>query len=175
MARAELAEGLLGLDLRDPGAARAAAVNQGLVGAGLEVSEVRTARRPLREVLLELTSGRTGGADSLRKWPAAWGLLLVTPVLVLLSDYVAQFISYLNLTPADYATYGTPARNLPALLPGQFNIIAVNQFNFSGTAPFIVLGAVMAGGDWGRGTITTALLQKPGRAKTFAGQPSRWQ
>ncbi len=64
--RAELADGLLGLDLRDPGAARAAAVNRELVGAGLDVSEVRTARRPLREVLLELTSGRTGGADSLR-------------------------------------------------------------------------------------------------------------
>jgi hypothetical protein len=66
VARTELAGGRLGLDLRDHGAARAAAVNRGLVGAGLEVSEVRTVRRPLREVLLELTSGRTGGADSLR-------------------------------------------------------------------------------------------------------------
>ena len=63
----------------------------------------------------------------LRKWPAAWGLLLVTPVLVLLSDYVAEFISYLNLTPADYAAYGTPAQSFPALTPSQFNIIAVNQ------------------------------------------------
>jgi ABC-2 type transport system permease protein len=106
----------------------------------------------------------------LRKWPAAWGLLLVTPVLVLLSDYVAEFISYLNLTPADYAAYGTPAQSFPALTPSQFNIVAVSQFTFSGTAPFIVLGAVMAGSDWGRGTITTALLQRPGRAKTFAGQ-----
>jgi ABC-2 type transport system permease protein len=106
----------------------------------------------------------------LRKWPAAWGLLLVTPVLVLLSDYVAEFVSYLNLTPADYAVYGTPSEAFSSLTPSQFNIIAVNQFNFSGTAPFIVLGAVMAGSDWGRGTITTALLQRPGRAETFAGQ-----
>jgi ABC-2 type transport system permease protein len=106
----------------------------------------------------------------LRKWPAAWGLLLVTPVLVLLNSYVAGFISYLNLIPADYAVYGTPAQSFPALTPSQFNIIAVSQFTFSGTAPFIVLGAVMAGSDWGRGTITTALLQKPGRATTFAGQ-----
>jgi ABC-type multidrug transport system ATPase subunit len=64
---AELADGLLGLDLRDPGPARAAAVNKQMVGAGLDVSEVRTARRALREVLLELTGGRTGGADSLRR------------------------------------------------------------------------------------------------------------
>jgi hypothetical protein len=46
----------------------------------------------------------------------------------------------------------------------------VGQFTFSGTAPFIVLGAVMAGGDWGRGTITTAQLQRPDRARTFTGQ-----
>ena len=34
--------------------------------AGLEVSELRTRRRPLQEVFLELTGGRSGGADSLR-------------------------------------------------------------------------------------------------------------
>ena len=106
----------------------------------------------------------------LRRWPAAWGLMLVTPVLVLLSDYVAEFIFYLTLTPTDYSTYGTPAQNLQSLLPSQFNIIAVSQFSIYGTTPFIVLGAAMAGGDWGRGTITTALLQGPGRARTFAGQ-----
>jgi ABC-2 type transport system permease protein len=106
----------------------------------------------------------------LRKWPAAWGLLLVTPALVLLSDYIGEFISYLNLTPADYATLGTPSQALGSLTLSQFNIIAVMQFNFSGTAPFIVLGAVMAGGDWSRGTIATSLLQRPGRARTFAGQ-----
>jgi len=106
----------------------------------------------------------------LRKWPAAWGLLLVTPLLVLLYDYVAEFISYLNLIPADYATYGTPSQDFGSLTLSQFNIIAVNQFNFSGNAPFIALGAVIAGGDWGRGTVTTALLQRPGRAASFAGQ-----
>ena len=106
----------------------------------------------------------------LRKWPAAWGLLLVTPLLILCSGYVANFIGYLTLTPADYATWGTPGMILPSMLPSQFNITAVNQFTFSGTAPFIILGAIMAGGDWGRGTITTALLQRPGRARTFAGQ-----
>jgi len=106
----------------------------------------------------------------LRKWPAAWGLLALTPLLVLLSDYVAEWIFYLTLTPAYYSTEGTPAQNLQGLLPSQFNIIAVFQFTFAGTAPFIVLGAAMAGGDWGRGTITTALLQGPGRARTFAGQ-----
>jgi len=55
------------------------------------------------------------------------------------------------------------------MLPGQFAIIAVNEFTFC--APFIVLGAAVAGGDWGRGTIRTALLQGPGRVATFATRP----
>lgn len=46
--------------------ARAAAVTRELVGAGLAVSEVRADRRPLREVFLDLTGRRTGGADSVR-------------------------------------------------------------------------------------------------------------
>ena len=57
---------LLGLVLPEPGPGRAAAVNRQLVEAGLAVSELRTRRRPLREVFLELTGGRSGGADSLR-------------------------------------------------------------------------------------------------------------
>src|ERR1700722_20361620 len=106
----------------------------------------------------------------LRKWPAAWGLLAITPLLVLLSDYVAEWIFYLTLTPAYYSSEGTPAQNLQGLLPSQFNIIAVSQFTFAGTAPFIVLGAAMAGGAWGRATIATAWRQGPGRARSFAGQ-----
>ena len=57
---------LLSLVLPEPGVGRAAAVNRQLVEAGLAVSELRTRRRPLREVFLELTGGRSGGADSLR-------------------------------------------------------------------------------------------------------------
>jgi ABC-type multidrug transport system ATPase subunit len=64
---AERAGELLSLALRDVGLSQAAAVNRQLVEAGLDVSEVRTERRPLREAFLELTGGRTGGADSLRR------------------------------------------------------------------------------------------------------------
>jgi ABC-type multidrug transport system ATPase subunit len=77
---AERAGELLSLALRDQGSdqgsdqgpddqgrSQAAAVNRRLVEAGLEVSEVRTERRPLRDVFVELTGGRTGGADSLRR------------------------------------------------------------------------------------------------------------
>jgi ABC-2 type transport system permease protein len=106
----------------------------------------------------------------LRKWPAAWGLLLVTPAVTLVTYYVVGFVFYLTATPAQYAQPGTPAQNLPSLLPGQFVIVALTQFSFSAVAPFVVLGAVMAGGDWERGTVGTALLAGPGRIRTGAGQ-----
>jgi ABC-type multidrug transport system ATPase subunit len=62
---------MLSVAMREHGPSQAAAVNRQLVEAGLEVSEVRTERRPLRDVFLELTGGRSGGADSLRQ-PAGW-------------------------------------------------------------------------------------------------------
>jgi ABC-2 type transport system ATP-binding protein len=62
-------DGLLAVAVPDLTPARAAAINRQLVGAALAVSELRTVRRPLREVFLELTGGRTGGADSVRGRP----------------------------------------------------------------------------------------------------------
>jgi ABC-2 type transport system ATP-binding protein len=61
-----LSDGSLTLTVPDLTAAGAAAITRQLVGAGLEVSEVRAVRRPLREVFLMLTGRRTGGADSVR-------------------------------------------------------------------------------------------------------------
>ncbi len=65
-----LADGALALALAEVTPARAAATNRELVGAGLAVSEVREVRRPLRDVFLDLTGRRTGGADSLRPRPS---------------------------------------------------------------------------------------------------------
>ena len=104
----------------------------------------------------------------LRRSKVAWVLVLTTPVLTLFTIYLLQFLGYLGDTPALYAQEGTPEQALEGLLPGQFNIQAIEQVAI--TVPFIVLGAVIAGGDWSRGTIKTALLAGPSRARTFAGQ-----
>ena len=105
----------------------------------------------------------------LRKWPAAWGLLLVVPAATLLPYYVVSFVVYLTDTPAEYAQQGSPAMILPSLLPSQYVIVALTLLP-STTAPFVVLGAVLGGGDWNRGTIRTSLLAGPGRVRTAAGQ-----
>jgi ABC-type multidrug transport system ATPase subunit len=66
---AEVSDGMLALALSRTGPAEAAAVTRELVAAGLQVSEVRTARRSLQQAFLELTGGRTAGADSVRRRP----------------------------------------------------------------------------------------------------------
>jgi ABC-2 type transport system permease protein len=55
------------------------------------------------------------------------------------------------------------------MLPSQFVIVALVPFSY-GAAPFAVLGAVLAGGDWGRGTVATSLLAGSGRVRAGAGQ-----
>ena len=105
----------------------------------------------------------------LRKSRVAWLLVLTAPLLTLVTTYLFSFLGYLgDDNPAMYYLNGTPAQDLPAVLPSQFVIQAAGQLYF--TAPFIVLGAVIAGGDWGRGTIRTSMLARAGRARTFAGQ-----
>ncbi len=105
----------------------------------------------------------------LRKWPAAWGLLLVVPAVTLLPYYVVSYIVYLTDTPAEYAQQGSPGMILPSLLPSQYVIVALTLLP-STTAPFVVLGAVLSGGDWERGTIGTSLLAGLGRVRAAAGQ-----
>ena len=104
----------------------------------------------------------------LRKSKVAWALVLTAPLLTLITIYLIGFLEYVGDTPALYAQEGTPAQALEGLLPSQFNIQAIEQVAI--TAPFIVLGAVIAGGAWSRGTIKTALLAGPSRVRTFGGQ-----
>jgi ABC-type multidrug transport system ATPase subunit len=56
---------VLHVGLREPAPRSAARLNRHLVQAGLDVSELRTERRSLREVFLELTGRHPGGSGSL--------------------------------------------------------------------------------------------------------------
>lgn len=66
VAGVELSQGTLRLRLAETGDWQVARVNRKLVNAGLQVSEVRGHQRSLEEAFLDLTGGRTGGADSVR-------------------------------------------------------------------------------------------------------------
>jgi ABC-2 type transport system permease protein len=97
----------------------------------------------------------------LRRSPAAWGLVAVMPVYLLVVAYGVGLWS--NAVPGLQS-------GLAMLLPLQSVIQATERFAFYGVAPFVVLGALMAGNDWQQGTIATAVTQRPGRLAAFLGQ-----
>ena len=91
--------------------------------------------------------------------------MLTAPLLTLVTTYLFSFLGYLgDDNPAMYYLMKSWPQDLPAVLPSQFVIQAAGQAPYF-TAPFIVLGAVIAGGDWGRGTIRTSML-----ARAWAGR-----
>jgi hypothetical protein len=104
----------------------------------------------------------------LRKSRVVWILMALSPAVVLVDNYLAGIATYKLSTPAMWQNFGTPAQQLGSLLPSQFVIEAV--FQLYNTAPFLLLGAVIAGADWGRGTIGTSWVQGPSRARTTVAQ-----
>lgn len=106
----------------------------------------------------------------LGKWPAVWVIASLGPFLVLFFDYLLPYIFYLTAQSGTTIPEEPPGMMLPSLLPGQLVTVVVSSFSLYGTATAIVLGALVAGGDHGRGTLKTSLTQRPGRLATYAGQ-----
>jgi ABC-2 type transport system permease protein len=111
----------------------------------------------------------------MRHRPAVLALVLTLPVNMLISSYLTDYVSYLTAGKGTVGDgFGSGVEVLPALLPGHYLTGALSGFGtYSGVygpAVLFLLGALIAGTDWGRGTIKTALLQGPGRLQTRFGQ-----
>lgn len=108
----------------------------------------------------------------LRKRPVAWALLLTTPFFTLVTGYGLNYLFY--VTAGTGVSQGV-SPSLPTLLPGEFVARALSNFGFNDvgvdtSAAFLLLGALVAGSDWSRRTITTSTVQGPTRLETFLGQ-----
>ena len=107
------------------------------------------------------------------RWPAMWAFVLIMPVVTLFDGYLAQYVLYIN-AGTSAIVLSSPSQVLPAILPGQYVPAVLNSIGFDptlpGTAAFFLIGALAAGSSWAGRTITTALLQAPGRVRTAAGQ-----
>jgi hypothetical protein len=107
------------------------------------------------------------------RWRTAKVFLLITPAYAFLTGYAMQFLFFKT---ADTGTFqGMSADQiLPTMMPADFATVALNNFGsnvgLDPTMPFLLFGALVAGSDWGTGTITTALLQGPSRTRTVLGQ-----
>ena len=109
----------------------------------------------------------------MRKWPVMWAFVLALPVFTLLNGYVDQYVLYLN-AGTGAIVLASPSQVLPTILPGQLVPAVLNSIGddptLAGTAAFFLIGALVAGSNWADGTIKTALLQGPTRARTCVGQ-----
>jgi hypothetical protein len=106
---------------------------------------------------------------------AVWALVLAIPVNMLIISYVTEYVTYLTAGTGSGSVVGASAAQvLPYLLPGQYLANVLSGFSIYGgvygPAVFFLLGALVAGTDWGRRTIATALLAGPSRVKARIGQ-----
>ena len=102
-------------------------------------------------------------------------MVLAVPVNMLIISYVTEYVVYLTAGTGSSSADGASATVvLPYLLPGQYLANVLSGFSIYsgvyGPAVFFLLGALVAGTDWGRRTITTALLAGPSRVQARLGQ-----
>jgi ABC-type transport system involved in multi-copper enzyme maturation permease subunit len=106
----------------------------------------------------------------LRKRPATWVLLGVTLALTLLFGYLLPYSSWLT-SDQNFQTEGLdPRAVLAGTLPGELVPTSLGGFPVFAGALALILGALATGGEYGWGTLQTALTQRPARLAVYGGK-----
>ncbi len=105
----------------------------------------------------------------LRRWPAVWAVSGVWFLLILLFDFVFNYISY-RTGSTNFATDGDTTESLlhEMLLPNLPSAFIQGMPMFGG-ALMMVLGALVAGSGYQWGTWKTAFLTGPSRGSVVGG------
>lgn len=106
----------------------------------------------------------------LRKWPTARLLALLSVVLTLFFRSLIPYVQYLRRQSGGSFSDTPPEEMLARLLPGGMLDTAMASFRLEGAAIALILGALLAGGEYGWGTLKTALTQRPTRMALYAGR-----
>ena len=111
----------------------------------------------------------------LRKWRAAWALVAAVPLYVIILWDLGSYVQYLTASPLQASlSPGLLSSDLATVSPSQFVQVAAVGLNAIGPIVAMLLGALVAAGDWERGTIKTSLLAGPGRAVRSQGRRWPW-
>jgi ABC-2 type transport system permease protein len=106
----------------------------------------------------------------LRKRPATWILVGVVVLLTQLFGYFLPYASYAT-DGQNFATQGLdPQGVLAGALPGELVPTTLGGFPVFAGALVLVFGALVAGSDYGWGTLQTAMTQRPGRLGLYGGK-----
>lgn len=106
----------------------------------------------------------------LRRWPAAWVLVLLPALALLLTSYATPYLFYRTAGNGVVSDAGSPLQTLYTLSPSQAVTLVTTSYGGYAAIPALILGALVSGNDWGNGYLKTALSQGPGRAATAVGQ-----
>lgn len=102
------------------------------------------------------------------KRPSAWVLLVAAVILNQIFSYLIPFLSYAGNGQLDEGA--TKADLLASTLPPQLVGNTISGFPVFAGALAMVLGALVAGSEYGWGTVKAQLTQRPGRAAVMTGQ-----
>jgi ABC-2 type transport system permease protein len=106
----------------------------------------------------------------LRKRPATWILVGVVVLLTQLFGYVLPYSSYAT-SDQNFATQGLdPEGVLAGALPAELVPTTLGGFPVFAGALVLIFGALVAGSDYGWGTLQTALTQRPSRLRVYGGK-----
>jgi ABC-2 type transport system permease protein len=106
----------------------------------------------------------------LRKRPATWILLGVVLALTQLFGYILPYSSWLT-SDQNFQTQGlNPEAVLAGTLPGELVPTSLGGFPVFAGALALILGALVAGSEYGWGTMQTALTQRPTRLAVYGGK-----
>jgi ABC-2 type transport system permease protein len=106
----------------------------------------------------------------LRKRPAIWVLVGVVLLLTQVFGYILPYSSYAT-GGANNQTQGLdPQQVLAGVLPGDLVATSLGGFPVFVGALALILGALVAGTEYGWGTLQTALTQRPTRLALYGGK-----
>lgn len=106
----------------------------------------------------------------LRKRPAAWVIGSLVLYFSLFQYYIVEYITY-RLAMADVIVPNLPPQmQLDQMSPALFLENVMEAMWYYGTMLAIILGALVAGNEYGWGTLKTILTQRPSRSAVYVGQ-----
>jgi ABC-2 type transport system permease protein len=106
----------------------------------------------------------------LRKRPAIWVLVGVVLLLTQVFGYILPYSSYATGGENNQTQGVDPQQVLAGVLPGELIPSSLGGFPIFAGALALVLGALVAGSDYGWGTMQTALTQRPTRLALYGGK-----
>jgi ABC-2 type transport system permease protein len=104
------------------------------------------------------------------KRPAIWILGAVFLVLAQVFGYVFPYVAYRSGNGTGFAAGETPAQLLADVLPDKLVPNTLGGFPMFAGAIALIIGGVVAGAEYGWGTLKTMLTQRPRRLSVLGGK-----